>query len=114
MSDIRSVKSRRINKNTILKVKDLEDNKDISESVKSMQETPKKVKARKIKMSFTAKEEEKIDHQMEKEENISIAVMLIILVFCFIIGMSLGYMLYRIAINSSAMFIVRSLFSLHT
>ena len=64
-------------------------------------------------MSFTAKEEEKIDHQMEKEENISIVVMLIILIFCFIIGISLGYMLYRIAINSSAMYIVRNLFSLH-
>ena len=113
MSDIRKVKSRKIRNNSVSEIKDLDDNKDINDYVDGIEKTPKKVKTRKIKMSFTAKEEEKIDHQMEKEENISIVVMLIILIFCFIIGISLGYMLYRIAINSSAMYIVSNLFSLH-
>lgn len=53
------------------------------------------------------REEQKLDQEIEKEDNLSITVMIIILVLCFIIGISLGYILYRIAMNSSnAMFII--------
>lgn len=105
MSNIRKVKSRKLNKNIISKFNNLETNIDD----KSGDDF---VKNKKIKMSFTSKEEQQIDYQMETDDNVSIALIMIILVFCFIIGISLGYMLYRIAINSSVMFIVRNFFNL--
>lgn len=70
----------------------------------------KKVKTRRIRMMYTDKEEKELDKAIENEENFSITVMVIILVLCFIVGISLGYVLYRIAINSSnVMMIVRYL-----
>lgn len=55
--------------------------------------------------------EEQLDKEIAKEDNLSITLMVIILVVCFIVGIFLGYMLYRIAINSSnVMFIVKYFF----
>ena len=68
----------------------------------------KEDKSKKIKMSFTKKEEQILDKKIELEDNISIVAMIGILIFCFVIGISLGYILYRIAINSSnAMVLIR-------
>lgn len=79
-------------------------------TTKKTVQNSKKVKSRKIRMSFTTKEEQQMDRQMEKEDNLSVVVMIIILVLCFVVGISLGYVLYRIAINSSnVMFIVKYL-----
>lgn len=58
----------------------------------------KKVKSRKIKMSLTKAEEEKLNNELEKSDNFSLGLMLVILVSCFAIGIALGYVLYRIAI----------------
>ena len=47
----------------------------------------------------------KSDKQMEKEavqdENMSIILIIVILLLCFVVGISLGFGLYKIAINSS-------------
>ena len=52
----------------------------------------------------------KTDIELEKEalqeENISIAMIVLIIGLCFVVGISLGYILYRIAINSSSVLIV--------
>ncbi len=52
----------------------------------------------------------KTDKELEKEalqeENISIAMIVLIIGLCFVVGISLGYILYRIAINSSSVLIV--------
>ena len=52
----------------------------------------------------------KTDKELEKEalqeENISIAMIVLIILLCFVVGISLGYILYRIAINSSSVLIV--------
>ena len=60
-----------------------------------------KVKGRKLKISNLDVEEIKLDKEIEKSDNLSITVMVIILILCFVIGGILGYMLYRIAINNS-------------
>lgn len=55
----------------------------------------------------------KTDKELEKEalqeENISIAMIALIIGLCFVVGISLGYILYRIAINSSSVLIVNSI-----
>ena len=52
----------------------------------------------------------KTDIELEKEalqeDNISIAMIVLIIGLCFVVGISLGYILYRIAINSSSVLIV--------
>lgn len=58
----------------------------------------KKVKSRKIKMSLTKAEEKKLDNELERNDNFSVALMLVILISCFAIGITLGYFLYKIAI----------------
>lgn len=58
----------------------------------------KKVKSRKIKMALTKAEEKKLDNDLEKSDNFSVALMLVILISCFVIGIALGYFLYKIAI----------------
>lgn len=56
-------------------------------------------------------EEVSLDKEAEQEESISIFVIVLILAVCFIVGIALGYLLYKIAIDSSAVVIVRSLIS---
>lgn len=52
-------------------------------------------------------EEQKLDRELENEDNFSITVMIVILVLCFVVGILLGYVLYRIAMNSSnVMFVI--------
>lgn len=61
----------------------------------------KKIKTRKIKMSLTKAEEKRLDNELEKSDKISLVLLLVILISCFVVGTVLGYFLYRIAIFGS-------------
>lgn len=68
-----------------------------------------KIRGKKIKEKVIDEEEKVTDNALETEETMSIAVILLILFLCFIVGVVLGYLLYHIAINSSnALLIVQS------
>lgn len=101
MSDTKRIKSRKIKGVLISKDDKLKESSINNVTEKNKDLSNKKIKSRKIKMSFIDKEEEKMDKQIELEDNFSMAAMIGILVVCFIVGISLGYILYRIAINSS-------------
>ena len=58
-----------------------------------------KIKTKKIPMSLSKVEEKKLDKAMEKEEKISITLIIVVLALCFIVGIYLGYILYRIALT---------------
>ncbi len=60
-----------------------------------------KIKGKKIKEKVINEREKVTDNELENEETMSIAVILFILIVCFVIGIVLGYLLYHIAINSS-------------
>ena len=52
-------------------------------------------------------EDQKLDRQLENDDNMSFAVIILILIVCFVVGIFVGYLLYRVAINNSnTMFIV--------
>ena len=108
---VTKIKTRRLHKEVISKL-DTENLKQVSkESKVKKNDENKKVKNKKIRMSFTAKQEARMDKEIENSDNLSVGLMIVILVLCFVVGISLGYVLYRIAINSSnAMFIVKYLF----
>ena len=77
-------------------------NKDVNlKEVTEIKEekTTKKVKGKKIKMSLTKAEEKRIDKEVENSDRMSILVMVVILVVCFVLGISLGYVLYRLALT---------------
>ena len=59
----------------------------------------KKSKLKKIRMSMTKAEEKKLDEGIQKDDNMSIGLIILILVLCFVVGISLGYLLYNIALN---------------
>ena len=72
-----------------------------------------KVRKRKIKTSVNNKENvvvskdeymDQEDKKIENDDNFSIGLMIFILVLCVIVGIVLGYLLYRLAINSSAVY----------
>lgn len=70
-----------------------------------------KIKGKKIKEKVIDEREKVTDNELENEETMSIAVVLVILFVCFLIGILLGYLLYHIAINSSnALLIIQNLF----
>lgn len=56
---------------------------------------------------------DKSDSELEKEaievENFSILMIIIIIGLCFVVGVSLGYLLYKIAINSSNAIIIKDI-----
>lgn len=57
--------------------------------------------------------ETKADKEIEQTDNISILMMVIVIVICFIVGIALGYILYNLAISSSdSAFIVSSLLNI--
>ncbi|MBQ8681495.1 MAG: hypothetical protein IJ509_01105 [Bacilli bacterium] len=99
-------KSNSVKKVKPKKIRNVVDNKTESEvknekvSVKQKSaSTSKKVKPKKIRMSFSKAEEQKMDKEFEKEENISIMVIVGVLAVCFIVGIVLGYFLYELALN---------------
>lgn len=58
----------------------------------------KRVKDKNICMSLSKNEEQRINSVTEKEDKMSIFIILMILVVCFTVGIYLGWLLYRIAI----------------
>lgn len=117
------IKSRKINKkNEVLKDKEskVSKKKDTKTTKKNLDDvlgkvdasrsvalerrtisTKKSLKGKRIKASNLNLEEKKMDKEYEKEDNLSVTMMVLILVACFVVGGILGYMLYRIAMNSS-------------
>lgn len=70
-----------------------------------------KIRGKKINERVMEECSEVTDNELETEETISLAVILFILLICFVVGIILGYLLYHIAINSSnALLIVKTLF----
>lgn len=69
-----------------------------------------KIKGQKIKEKVLYEEEEVTDNELENEETMSIAVILLILIVCFVVGIVLGYLLYHIAINSSNVLLIAQKF----
>ena len=51
------------------------------------------------------KKVDKIEQEAIQDENISILFIIVILVLCFIAGISLGYCLYKLALNSAIIMI---------
>ena len=80
-------------------------------------DTQNKIKAHKIrKKELTdyldindSVDEEELDREILAEDNLSIGLMILILVGCLVLGITLGYILYRLAMNSSALTLVFSL-----
>ena len=108
MASVKKVRARKIRKMDMedtevldgaKKNKENTGDKEIKETGKSV--SKKKVGTRKIRMSLTKAEEKKMDKEMERSDNMSIGVMVLILVICFVVGITLGYFLYRIAINGA-------------
>lgn len=101
MTSVKKVNSRKIRYNS--KTKDIDDdsikNRNKDNIVSSSDIVSKKIKSRKIRMSKTLAEENELDKAIERYDNMSVAVMVFILVVCFVVGILLGYFLYRIAIN---------------
>lgn len=100
----KKIKSRKLNKNSVSTKDNLEHIEELSlisdDNTKNNMKN-KKIKSKKISMSLTKKEEKDLDNYIEKSDNISIVVIAAILIVCFIVGISLGYILYRISINGS-------------
>ena len=98
MVDAKKIKTRKLRKGT----KDLVDT-GLDEGTRIKEKNDilkkKKVKSKKIRMSFSKVEEQKMDKAIERDDNMSVMLIVIVLVLCFIVGISLGYLLYRIAIN---------------
>lgn len=103
MADTKKIRSRKIrngiNDKPVLNSKKVESKNTEKVENRNTDLSKKKVKTRKVRMSFSKAEEQKLDKAMEREDKVSIAVMVIILSICFIVGICLGYILYRIAIN---------------
>lgn len=84
---------------------------NVAEVKKLSEQRNSKIRGKKINEKVWNEREEIIDSELENEENMSIAVILFILLVCFIVGIVLGYLLYHIAINSSnALLVVRTFF----
>ena len=50
---------------------------------------------------------DEIDKEIENDDNMSLALIFFIVVMCFIVGIVVGYIIYRLAINTSnVLFIV--------
>ena len=64
-------------------------------------EDNKRVKKKRICMSLSKNEEQRINSVTEKEDKMSIFIILMILVVCFTVGIYLGWLLCRIAIIGS-------------
>lgn len=106
MADTKRVRGSKIKKTQ----EDIKNVTSIDEIKEDEIKTVKKIKPKKIKKEVIISDEmeQKLDKEIEHEDDLSITVMICILVLCFFVGISLGYMLYRIAINSSnAMMIVK-------
>ena len=62
-----------------------------------------------ITKNVVNKTDKELENEAIHEENISIAVLVLIIAICFLVGVGLGYVLYKLAINSSSLIIMRYL-----
>lgn len=105
MASVKKVKTRKIKKmevvdnDTLGMFKEIKGDKVVKETRGSVSKN--KVRTRKIRMSLTKAEEKKIDKEIERSDNMSIVVIVFILAICFVVGIALGYFLYKIAINGA-------------
>lgn len=109
MAEGKKIKTRKINKESrTVETISKKDNTEKKVRMKKSGVKPVKIKTRKIRNVDFNREELKNDKRIENEENLSVAIMILILVICFAVGIFLGYLLYNLAINSSnAAMIVR-------
>ena len=89
MASAKKIKARKIKK-----VSDINQESDLLENKEN-----RKIKPNKIRMSFSKNEEKKMDEAIARDDNVSIALIVLILAVCFVVGITLGYILYRIAIT---------------
>ena len=89
MASAKKIKARKIKK-----VSDINQESDLLENKEN-----RKIKPKKIRMSFSKVEEKKMDEAIARDDNVSIALIVLILAVCFVVGITLGYILYRIAIT---------------
>ena len=89
MTSAKKIKARKIKK-----VSDINQESDLLENKEN-----RKIKPKKIRMSFSKDEEKKMDEAIARDDNVSIALIVLILAVCFVVGITLGYILYRIAIT---------------
>lgn len=70
----------------------------------------KKVKGKKINLNKNVvdKSDSELEKEAIQEEHFSIAMVLLIVVVCCLVGVGLGYLLFKIAINSSNSAIILS------
>ena len=106
MASDKKIKSRKIRKDLGIEKAEIKDIETAKKNKKTAEKDSivvknKKIKTRKLKMAIFSVEEKKLDKEIEKEDNLSVMVMVIILALCFVVGISLGYLLYRIAINGA-------------
>ena len=105
MANVNKVKARKIRMMETVNDEDFDEVK-VEQGKSEVKETKssvskKKVGPRKIRMSFTKAEEQKMDKEIEVSDNMSMGVIVLILVICFVVGIALGYFLYKIAINGA-------------
>ena len=97
------IKSRKLKKNYMFKNDDIDDDVLVLNNDKDKEQASglnkKSSKFKKIRMSMTKAEEKKLDEGIQKDDNMSIGLIILILVLCFVVGISLGYLLYKIALN---------------
>ena len=55
-------------------------------------------------------EERELDRQVEASDNFSMGLIILLLIVCFVVGIGFGYLLYRLAINSSAVIVTYHFF----
>lgn len=97
------IRSRKLRKNFMIKNDEFDDdvldlnNDKYKEQASGLNKKCSKLK--KIRMSMTKAEEKKLDEGVQKDDNMSIGLIILILVLCFVVGISLGYLLYNIALN---------------
>ena len=91
---------------------------DISENNSSKKRKLKKVKGSKIRYYRLYEKnydgdkdinEIDLNDSVASDDNFSIGIIIFILMVCFVLGISLGYLLYRLAISSSAMIVFSSI-----
>lgn len=79
---------------------------DTVDDVENNSQQTLKIRKRKIRTSEIINndtEELELDESVVVEDNLSLGLMVFILVVCVLVGVFLGYFLYRLAINSSAL-----------
>lgn len=72
--------------------------------------TSGKVRTRKLRKISDEMREDSLDRTITREDNFSIGLMIAILVGCFVVGIAVGYILYKLAIdNSNTLLIINNL-----